>query len=69
MPSRIYEVYVNNIGRVHTGNNPVEANKHYGDYKRQSKSGQGRAAGEEVTLWVDGEPTRTYTPKGNDENL
>lgn len=46
-----YEVVVGNIGTVHTG----LANKWCGEYKRQSDSGVGRAAGEPVTLFVDGE--------------
>jgi hypothetical protein len=50
-----YEVVVGNIGSVHKGNNPIEANKEYGNWKLHSDSGFGRAAGEPVTLFVDGE--------------
>ena len=50
-----YQVIVGNIGTVHDSNNPVDANKVYGDYKRQSEDGYGRASGESVTLLVDGE--------------
>ncbi len=52
----MYEVVVSNIGKVHTGNNPVDARKVYGEYCLQSQSNAGRAGGEDVTLFKDGEP-------------
>jgi len=51
-----YEVIVGNIGTVHSCNNPVEAAAVYGDYKRQSETNYGRAAGETVYLLKNGEP-------------
>jgi hypothetical protein len=50
-----YEVICGNIGTVYSGNDPVEANRVYGEYVRQSRSGYGRASGEPVTQLVDGE--------------
>ena len=52
----VYEVVVGNIGKVHEGNNPVDARKIYGEYRAQSLSNTGRAGGEDVTLFKDGEP-------------
>lgn len=49
-----YQVIVGNIGTVYDGSNMIEANRTYGEYKRQSLSGIGRAGGESVTL-MDGE--------------
>lgn len=54
-----YQVIVGNIGTVYEGSLPVTALGVYGEYKRQSKAGHGRAAGESVTIlknneiWVD----------------
>lgn len=59
-----YQVIVGNIGIVHEGINPIEARGVYGDYKRQSQSNYGRAAGETVTILKDGEPCVEYTPPG-----
>jgi len=50
-----YQVVVGNIGTVTDTNNPVDARRDYGEYKRQSESGYGRAGGETVTLFKDGE--------------
>lgn len=49
-----YQVICGNIGTVYDGNDMIEANRTYGEYKRQSESGYGRAGGESVTL-MDGE--------------
>lgn len=59
----MYEVIVGNIGTVHTGNNPIEARKVYGEYKTLSQSGHGRAAGEPVTIMRDGDIDLEYIPK------
>lgn len=50
-----YEVFVGNIGSVHTGNNPVKAKQVYSIYRLQSQSGRGRTAGESVVIFRDGE--------------
>ena len=49
-----YHVIVGNIGTVYQTNNSVLANKIYGEYKRDSIDGIGRAADESVVL-MDGE--------------
>ena len=55
-----YEVIVGNIGTVHRGSNRAEAMKHFAEYVGQSESDCGRAAGESVTLWTDGEPSEEF---------
>jgi hypothetical protein len=59
-----YQVIVGNIGLVHESNNLITARGAYGEYKRQSQSNYGRAAGEAVTLFKDGEPHVEYNPPG-----
>jgi hypothetical protein len=51
-----YAVLVGNIGTAHTGNNRAQAIKEYREWKAISESNRGRAAGESVTLYCDGEP-------------
>lgn len=69
-PKHHYEVIVGNIGYVHSGYNPLDARTAYGEYKRQSVAGYGRAAHEPVTVMKDGEllyeynPPRSQTTKG-----
>lgn len=60
---KTYQVIVGNVGTVHTGNNPVLARKDFGEYKRQSREGDGRAAYETVTLLCDGEIEAEFRPK------
>jgi hypothetical protein len=62
-----YEVVVGNIGYVHRGNNPVEANRHFSEYRTLSRDNYGRAAGEPVVLMKDGEPIREYEGTINQE--
>jgi hypothetical protein len=59
-PLHDYEVVVGNIGSVYSGRNGFEANKTYSTYVGQSKNGYGRAAGESVTLYKDGEITKEH---------
>jgi len=56
----VFQVIVGNIGMVHQSLDYDEAVKHYAEYIEQSRSGVGRAGGESVTLWQDGEPMREY---------
>lgn len=51
-----YIVIVGNVGSVLETTNRNEAIKTYGEYKRISTTGVGRAGGEDVTLTCDGEP-------------
>lgn len=50
-----YEVLVGNVGNVYSGSSEAEAREVFGEYARQSTTRCGRAAGERVTLLVDGE--------------
>lgn len=54
-----YSVVVGNIGVIQC-KNQKEAIKTYNEYVKQSKNLIGRAAGEDVTLMIDGEPTKEY---------
>jgi len=63
-----YEVVVGNIGTVYDGNNPVEARKDYGEYVKQSKNGYGRAAGESVTIFKDGDVHLEHIGDCDEEN-
>ena len=62
-----YEVIVGNIGRVHTGNNPTDANDVYDEYVRQSKTGSGRAANESVYLMEDDQPIAEHQGPADDD--
>ncbi len=55
-----YRVTVGNIGEVHQGNNKMCANQCYVAYVQRSKGDVGRAGGEQVTLWKNGEPIREH---------
>lgn len=55
-----FEVIVGNIGSVYRGTNKKEAFKKYHAYIELSKSGSGRAGGEDVTLMVNDEPLQEY---------
>ena len=55
-----YSVIVGNVGTVLETANKNEAVKTYGEYKRISISGVGRAGGEDVTLICDDEPLYEY---------
>jgi hypothetical protein len=50
-----YSVVVGNIGTVYDGDSRVRARHNYDTYVADSKDGHGRAAGESVTLFEDGE--------------
>ncbi len=54
----IYSIIVGNIGYVYRGTNLIEANTAWDEYKRQSQTGYGRAGGEDVSMWRDGEIMR-----------
>lgn len=58
----IYEVVVGNIGSVYRGSDEDEALANFREYKAQSQEGYGRAAGEPLTLFKDGEPEKEYDP-------
>ena len=60
MSTKNYEVIVGNIGTVYRGSNLVEANAAWGEYKLQSEANYGRAAGESVAFFKDGELVREF---------
>ncbi len=51
----LFQVVVGNIGTVYDGPNGLEARVAFNQYVGHSRDGYGRAAGEPVTLWRDGE--------------
>ena len=55
MSNNHYSVVVSNVGQVFEGPSKAEANEAYEKYCRLSKATQGRYAGEDVTLWEDGQ--------------
>jgi hypothetical protein len=55
-----YEVYCGNVGCIHTGHSSREALKAFREYVGQSKSDCGRAGGEDVAVFKDGEILREY---------
>lgn len=55
-----YEVVVGNIGTTYSGDTLKDALVTYKEYKSQSEQNYGRAAGEPVTLFKDGEPLYDY---------
>ncbi len=55
-----FEVLVGNIGTVHAGNNYMTAQCIYAKYVKASKAGEGRAAGEPVTLIHNGAVRMEY---------
>lgn len=54
MPAN-YSVYVGNIGEVYRGEDVGKASENFAHYRDQSDNGEGRAAGEDVTMFEDGE--------------
>ena len=55
MKNAKFEVVVGNIGTVYSGNNFMVASSKYSAYVENSKSGKGRAGGEAVTMFHNGE--------------
>ena len=53
-----YEVIVGNIGTVYLGSNLVAAKAIWGEYTLRAKANYGRAAGESVAFFEDGELVR-----------
>ena len=55
-----FQVVVGNIGQVYDGNNYMQASGKYRSYVKDSKANYGRAAGEPVTLFHNGEIRSEY---------
>lgn len=62
-----YMVVVGNVGTVYVGPNPIEARREYGEMKRASLAPFGRASGESVTLFMDGEPLKGFEHHGTNQ--
>lgn len=57
---RKYQVIVGNVGTVCDTDCPIEANTAWGEYRRQSQAGAGRAAHENVTMLKSDKIVREY---------
>ena len=57
-----FQVVVGNIGHVYDGSNYMQASCCYSHYIKASKTPYGRASGEPVTLFHNGEIRREYFP-------
>ena len=57
---RLSSIVVGNIGTVYAGDSVKTARSHFKAYIKQSKEDYGRAAGEDVTWFMDGEIHREY---------
>jgi hypothetical protein len=57
-----YEVIVGNVGSVYDGTSKREAHKVYQEYIEISRSGRGRAGGEEVSLFFNDREIDCYVP-------
>lgn len=65
-----YEVIVGNIGVVYSGSSRDEAYHQFHAYVELSVDGVGRAAFEDVTLFLDGEPIKEHHGSiDNDEDF
>ena len=58
----VYEVTCANVGTVYHGLDAQEARNTYSEYCEQSKQNYGRAAGEDVALWFEGDIEEEYSP-------
>lgn len=63
-----YQVIVGNIGTVYDGDDYNAAKMEYNDYRSASLQGYGRAAGEEVTMFDDGEIASIFPGTGEDND-
>jgi hypothetical protein len=61
-----YEVIVGNIGTVYDGASMSAASETYRDYVMMSKSERGRAGGESVTMFKDGDIVREHAGSSED---
>lgn len=62
-----YEVIVGNIGTVFRGGNAAEARKTYAEYVCASEAPHGRASGETVTLFMNGDIHLEYEPSTDEK--
>jgi len=64
-----YQVIVGNIGRVYDGENERDARKAYDEYVFISKQATGRAAGEDVTLFMNDDILCEHDGYNSDRNI
>ena len=64
----MYNIVVSNIGTVYQGTRFSEAYKTYQEYKKQSRSQQGYAGGEDVTWFRGGEIYKEFFGINKKEN-
>ena len=57
---KAFQVVVGNVGHVYDGSNYMQASCIYAKWVKASKQGEGRAAGEPVTMFHNGEIKREY---------
>lgn len=57
-----YEIIVDNIGCVYRGSDRAEMEREWAEWCEAVGAPYGRPSGECVTLYVDGEPEREYSP-------
>ena len=57
-PRKSFAVFAGNVGQVYLGFNRSIAEQTFEEYCSDSLAMRGRVAGEEVTLFCDGEPIR-----------
>ena len=55
-----YLVIAANLGVVHEGSCPIQANAAWGEYKRQSVANYGRVAGETIVMLKGGDLIREH---------
>lgn len=63
-PKPFFEVTVGNIGTVYSGHFKENAERIFHEYVAISNLDYGRASGEDVILWMDGEITKEHIGKG-----
>jgi hypothetical protein len=68
MPNPIFVVIVSHVGSVYAGNNYLQASSKYTAYVKLSREATGRAAGETVTLFHNGEVRREHLGKQEEDN-
>lgn len=56
----LHSVVVGNVGTVYAGDNKREAHRAFTEYVLLSKEPYGRAAGEDVTWFTDGDIAKEY---------
>ena len=64
-----FEVVCGNIGSVYSGDSRTDAQTQFREYVAASKAECGRAGGEDVTLFMDGEIVREHIGSLHDAEI